>query len=1210
MWRREPSATCFAPAWGWLRCLIACAACGGQPLLLAETPADALPLQVLEKAGQEPAKDLGLAGPKKLVFDLPNAGRALRLTGRLGVPEAAWVVELAGPNNARARLVLLSKDPLEASMSLDFLLPDRTRAPGPGSGQYFVRPGRTLYPGQEQAGVFYNRLIERTVFDEYQQLEAKYHLFKSVYEHAFTVHVEQTEEGVSAWLDGRFLATVPSATSLATGTLTLAQGNELTHAVEIPALRQGRFLPLDIRPYARPGSLQLKSLPPDIKPTALSTVAGVPLFVVEPKHNIDVGLSRWVEEGVDPHTYCDTDTTRTAFDGMPESIVLRVPKANYVAAHVLCLVEPNPNKVPALALRVTRFGNHAGDSGGRCDSAFADTTVYLPAPGKEEALPEGVRKLGEVEASMLQRNYSWFQVVESQKPARLPLYLAIVPLKMGEVADLLGEDAPAFGRRKDYWEIELTKEIRTAVSQFNMHNCRRKPLGLPSAVHVLAMTLERSPVDVQVAAKEKGNVFYAADNPAFQLRLVNHEDKAATLNVSCEIIDFYGKTATPALTVEVPAKDKDGGVAEATLPLSMPTLGHFRALISVKDAAGREIWRESTTFALLPPDTRKAGVESPFGAWWFVGSHGGCDRLDWMGPILLKMGMRHICPSGFKEEELAPYKLSYSMVPTASRGGGVKAAEEFIKRSPNVRIAMIFHEDGLPDVQSPFPELLGKPKPELTERAQKALEAKWKVAEEAAKWYRANHPNVKLSFGNSGPPLMVAFMRAGWPKQWVDCFGMEGVAGWFMTESQPRRGAMQEVWWLSEMRKLYGYESVPVSSGYEYIARCTQPGALTEREQADFCVRDAIHCLAYGFPSINIGLTDDSADSYSQTIYATSGFLNRNPLLTPKVSYVTYATMTRMLDSAKYARYLDTGSNSLYVLEFARGDERIYPVWTLRGTRSVALELRGTDPTVTDGMGATRALTPQNGLVELTATTTPMYLVLKGQVEKVTPGKPSYDEQPPAEPVVVCGLDDPSAWETQKEPDRYLETYAEDLLYSQGNFDIRPVDDPEKGKVLELELLPQPEVPKLYARYISLRLKQPAKLTGEVDRIGLWVKGNSCWGRVFWEFVDATGERYFSASDETSGWDVSDWKGRSAINFDGWCFVSLAIPKRYPGGFHSPHDRDWSFQGTYADGVVQHPITVTRVVIAVRDWQVYVTDLLPARSLTIRLKDLQVGSKD
>jgi hypothetical protein len=56
-----------------------------------------------------------------------------------------------------------------------------------------------------------------------------------------------------------------------------------------------------------------------------------------------------------------------------------------------------------------------------------------------------------------------------------------------------------------------------------------------------------------------------------------------------------------------------------------------------------------------------------------------------------------------------------------------------------------------------------------------------------------------------------------------------------------------------------------------------------------------------------------------------------------------------------------------------------------------------------------------------------------------------------------------------------------------------------------------------------------------------------------------------------------------------------------------PTDRDWSYHGGDLDGVVQHPITVTRVVVALRDRQVYLTDLVPARSRSVRLGSLLAG---
>ncbi len=876
-------------------------------------------------------------------------------------------------------------------------------------------------------------------------------------------------------------------------------------------------------------------------------------------------------------------------------MILRLPKENFMAAHVLCVVEPDPNKSPVLTLRLTRFGNHYGDAGGRTDQAIGDTTVYLPTNPATADLPPGVARVGEADVSTLKKTrWAW-----TREKGKLPLYLVTVPLKTGSVVDLLGDDAPEFGRKGDHWDLELTKEIRTAVQFFNLQSCRIKPLGLPSAVHVIGLTLERSPVDVKVSAREKGNVFDAAADPAFELALVNRQADPQTVEVTCDITDFNGLKSARKTTVKVPGASENGGKAAGRIALPMESLGWFDAVITATLPDGRVIWREPTTFALLPPDTRKAGDESPFGVWWFAKSHGGCSRLDWMGPLLLKMGVRHTCPGPYSEEELKPYKLSYSMA-----SWPLKTREELLKKNPHIRLGMIFHEKRISDTDAIPPELLGKPRPELTEAGKRDLDKYWKEAEATVAWYRSNYPAIKFSLGNSPSGISIWFMRQGWPKTKVDCFAMEGVGAWMVPEGQPRRGSFQEVWWLSEMRKLYGYADVPVSSGYEYITRCTQPGALGEREQGEFHTRDALQALAYGFPSINIGLADDCADSYYSTIYGGSGFMRRNPLLTPKPGYVMYATLTRMLDSAKYQKYLDTGSRSLYALEFKGESGFVYPVWTVRGKRDVTFRFKGGGATVTDSMGNTRKVAVTNGRLVVEASTTPVYLATPSPVEVETAGKAQYAEQAPASPAGVAGLADSAGVEVSNGRDAFLETYAEDLVYVPGDFAVRGVVDEEKGPCLEVELRPQTNVPAVAARYVSLNLKEPLKLEREAGRVGMWVKGNSCWGRVFWEFEDAKGERFFSAATEGAGWDVSDWRGRSAINFDGWCFVSLAIPKRYPGGYHGPTDRDWSYSGGNLDGVVQHPITVKRIVVAMRDQQVYVTDMVPATSRMIRLKDL------
>ncbi len=1141
-------------------------------------------IQRVNAVGQKPEPQPAISGPQSLSCPLPAVGRALDLTVRMGRPKAECELKLSGTQGASCSLDLAATD--EAFLNVGMSFADKSpyyRMP------YYLKPNPRYYVGEKRRDGFPFKLADPTAFTEQAQVMARYAEFPSALTAPITVRLERTEEALAVWLDGRFLAALPA--DMKSAELALSQGNEFLGATDTPALRSGFYQPLDLSYYTRPGAVRFAPKVSGFTPETLTDLGRIPFLPLRADRDIDVGLSRWLEEKIDPSDFCDTETTRSAFDGCPESIILQVPKENYVAAHVLCVVEPSDTKVPALTLRVTRFGNHYGDSGGRPDPAMPYTTVYLPAD-PAAALPPGILKVGEVTAA----------------ERSLPVYLVTVPLKMGEITDLLGEEAPTFGDRgRRYFDIELTKEMRTAVHFFNLQSCRIRPIGPASAVHVLGMTLERSPVDVAVTSSQPGNIFYAAENPVLAVKLTNTRPESQKVTLGWEITDYYGATTRGNKNVTLPAHaDKDA--VEVPLPLTQPKFGYFDLVITVKDApTGRELWRQPTSFALLPPDTRQVGNESPFGCWWFQKGHGCCAELAKVGPILQRMGMRHTCPqldSPYQEKDLAAYKVSYSMANWY--GLDETTLPAFLDKNPHIRLGMIFHEIGIPDTKVPFPELLGQPKPDLSKEGKLEFDKRWKQMEVRGDFYRSKYPNVTISFGNSPSDISVQFMRYGLPRKYVDCFGMEGVGVWFPTEGQPRRGGMQEVWWLAEMQRLYGYTDIPLSSGYEYICRCTQPGGLTERQQADLYVRDSLHCLAYGYQSINIGLLDDCPDSYSTTIYGASGFVRRTPLLTPKVSYVAYATLTQALDSAKYARYLETGSRSLYVLEFTRGGEHVYPIWTARGRREVALKLQArADATLTDGMGNSRKIS--GDVLNLTATPSPMYLTVSTAVASVTPGRSAFDETEPAKAAPVSDISDPEALEMETAPDHYLETYAEDIPHALGKFSVAGVQDEEKGKCIELTLAPQPETPKIVMRYVGLKLKNPVKVPAEVGKLGLWVKGNSCWGRVYFEFADAHGEKYFSACNETSGWDVSDWMGKSAINFDGWCFVSLDLPKRYPGGFHGPRDRDWSYSGGDGDGVVQFPITVTRFVVGMRDWQVYVKDMVPSKGGTIRLKGLVAG---
>ena len=79
---------------------------------------------------------------------------------------------------------------------------------------------------------------------------------------------------------------------------------------------------------------------------------------------------------------------------------------------------------------------------------------------------------------------------------------------------------------------------------------------------------------------------------------------------------------------------------------------------------------------------------------------------------------------------------------------------------------------------------------------------------------------------------------------------------------------------------------------------------------------------------------------------------------------------------------------------------------------------------------------------------------------------------------------------------------------------------------------------------------QPAPIPGEPHTLGLWVKGNSSWGKVVFEFQDAAGNVW-----RTHGNEWHDWPGELSINFDGWHFIQFPIDAQSPIIYSSPGGR-------------------------------------------------------
>jgi hypothetical protein len=170
-----------------------------------------------------------------------------------------------------------------------------------------------------------------------------------------------------------------------------------------------------------------------------------------------------------------------------------------------------------------------------------------------------------------------------------------------------------------------------------------------------------------------------------------------------------------------------------------------------------------------------------------------------------------------------------------------------------------------------------------------------------------------------------------------------------------------------------------------------------------------------------------------------------------------------------------------------------------------------------------------------------------------------------------------------------------------GKFALRQVTDPEKGACLELELQHAGNVPSVVGEYTALRLKEPALIPGKPHTVGVWVRGDSSSGRIFWEIEDAKGERWRSSG----GYDGGDWGNHSAIDFDGWCFVTFPLTNASPVKHVEPGSGLGQWQHEKGDGVLDYPLKLTGLFIETHRESVDLTRMAPVRN-TIRLKDVSV----
>jgi hypothetical protein len=211
--------------------------------------------------------------------------------------------------------------------------------------------------------------------------------------------------------------------------------------------------------------------------------------------------------------------------------------------------------------------------------------------------------------------------------------------------------------------------------------------------------------------------------------------------------------------------------------------------------------------------------------------------------------------------------------------------------------------------------------------------------------------------------------------------------------------------------------------------------------------------------------------------------------------------------------------------------------------------------------------------------------------------------------IIISDFSDPAVWSMEASNPGF------GALGTICQYAMTPVTDAVKGSVTELTLVDPPtDATKINMQCVYLKLNNPVTVPFVARRIGLWIKGNSSWGLVNFMFTDANGETFRTA---ISYWDRKKTGIQLAVDFDDWCFLSQELPVPATDDYRDVDvwylkrktdiNGTWSSTGGDLDRVPQYPITVSRIGIGLRDWQVYVTNMIPATSRAIRLGPFLAG---
>lgn len=966
---------------------------------------------------------------------------------------------------------------------------------------------------------------------------------------------------------------------------------------------RAKFFPIDLSVNPRAKALvdgKLSGIS-----TGYSTFGEAPVKVVAPIDSADVSICRqgkgnWALEVEEYHG-------RNPQLGFPMAIHYRVPADQYAKAHIVFALDPAPGKDPILTVRLSQY--HTNGIGGNW---LGDTVLDFT-----KGVPDYCKKVGEVKL-----------------PGRTAdVYYAEVPIELGRIMDLAGGNK--------YLDFEFTGKGWENFQQLD--NTMKPDPDSDSAFNILGVTLEKAPFKAIVRQTSPGNVFTADEKKkTTSLDIVSTRDNTRG-KVAWTARDFDGNTVFKGEKAWSAAKA--GTTNKVDIALNPKEPGYFTLDFDFFDADGKKLYTHAASFGILPESGRKVSRhDSPFGIWWF-NCHGSPGNPEIGGPLMKKAGIRKCSWNSMSQENYDLYDAtSCGNCSAPGRYGNfdnetgkfkagkykdkdgkevqAKDGEEWVVGYINNILSkmpkdakphlMIWHESA-PGANVPE-ELLDEPVPEGHVYHADTFDAAY--INELARIVHKHFPGLPIQIGNSTWSIgaVVGPMRKGALPSSYDRIGIETPSQVVVPERLLDCG-LQGMQITLDATEAIGGKRVKANGAWEFVYRCERD--MGERQQAEWYTRDIIISLAHDFFLISPGIFFDCTSGYYNGLWGGSGLLRRAPWVYPKPAFIAYGVITKVMDGVTFSRQLDTGSTTVYALEFKRMDGKyVTALWASRGNAEFKVSAQSAGETWQ--MLGQRSRLP-SGESSVKGGTSPVYLVTDKPLKSVSVGERTYPktEKIVEKAVVAAPLD--NADEITLSPDPWMESlgkrYFLPIMKPCDEFTLKTVEDETMGQCIELTLEEAKNPPKATSksgkrysdryitRYTTLRLKEPVEFAGKPAVLGVWVKGDSNWGQIRFEIEDADGEVFKNQS--TGRWwmcDIMDWPGNLAVNFDGWsyCYCSLQdnslVNDRSPGLV----SEQWLSEG--GDKVMKFPVKLRAITVGMNREKLDLLDFKRATNV-IRLKN-------